>query len=1640
MGLSGVHRGRMSRRVVPLVLVSFLMRMSWQTPFVVGASTPLVIAPSEFTAGAFVAVRVHGAVGASGLTVVLADLTSTTSPVTVATASVPSSGGDAVTVTVAVPSSVDTTKSNYKLRLFASSASISSTPIAEHDVSIVIAQGSSASSTITTLILESDKPAYKPGQDINARALAIESETLNPVAGTVTFTFRDPQGFVARRITATADTYGVAEATMATSTEPTLGQWSVEASFVASTGSDAINANTLPFTLEKYVLPTFDVQIDLTSDSVFRGLGRVEGSVKATYTHGASVAGEVEISVWQKSSYQSNGMDVFGGGMMGMAMDAGRMIMEDSVSSNTNTGDAYTLLKKLPSMRLETGTSGTSFSVDLSDTSIDYGWGGYWSSSEQLVVEASVKSAATGETQNGTAPAYPRYRAYDVEIIGPGSFKPGLPAECVFKAKTFSGESLAGTFSVTVKWYKKNGSYLTGSAIAVTLSDADDGTKYFYVDVPLDDTSCCQVRDATQWRSGSCCLSSGELSFDSDLSGAKNTAVSLNSAAASVSDAVPTATYWSGFATPPGVLNAYLTIHGAPLDKVEVGAEVTLTVRSSFTPPGNYFDWSLVQNGKGVLASGEVTKDGTLTFTATASMTSAQLIVYVGNDGAGGESDNVVVCVKSIAVNLASRENLPQDVSLSLSTSETTPGGSVVLTTTATAPGSRVYLLAHDTSVLLQSNGKQSAMSASKVLQAVAEINGDDIDISFDPASSMFGSSSCYPPADIDASEITVLTAMKTLACLPNQGGMFGGMYEDDMAMMDGVPEMAFAAMDERMESADADTGASSDSSSDTGKIQTRRFFPETWLWRAVDTDATSGIATLNDLTAPDTITSWRFRAFSTHPSLGIGVASETADSSLLTVSKPFFVRPFLPYSAVWGEEIAVRVGVFNDLAVAVTANVELVADDASFERVSSSTSNSVTVAAKSSGSTQFAIRPKVLGTISITVTGTTGASSGSLSDAVVKTLTVVPEGFPQVTTVNAMVRRERSAASDQLTLTADLPISDQIVTGSIFSQLTLIGDIMGPSLSGLDMLIQMPFGCGEQNMITLAPNVAAVKYLVAAGKVTDGVSTKASRNVNTGYQRQLTYRHTSGAFSAFGETEYDGSANPGSLWLTAFVLRVFANADSISQLDFVADPTVLSTAAAFIASSQNPDGSFTDPSPPIHTEMTGGAGAGTGLAAYCLLAMVDAGRRANNVQKTITYLEGRINGGDRNLNSNGYVVAIAARALTRACTVVELGCTAAVTAREKLRSMGTLNGDGTKHWGGVGDAWSSADGFTQFPITIGYETSAEVEATGYVCLTFVEAGDLENAYPAARWLMLRRNANGGFRSTQDTVVGLEALSAFAAATLDTDFSLDVSVSPSGSSTFSKAITSSNFDVLQREEIGDASSVQISITGSGTALAQLSVSYNLVADPSPPSYDLSVTAKAVVEDTRRRFFSRRKLNQADNKLAEDFETIEITGCTNRIDGSNSGLGMVLLTVGVYTGFAPTTESLDSIRLIGAGVVRRVDVEDRSVVFYLEDVTHEETCVSFDVTKRFETANLQPGISSVSAYYHPEKKGVADVKSDGLGVRVGSSDARNAVTVAGEPANARTQPVSGAEGNWGRSRLPVKIAWIVGAAVAVGVLG
>lgn len=50
---------------------------------------------------------------------------------------------------------------------------------------------------------------------------------------------------------------------------------------------------------------------------------------------------------------------------------------------------------------------------------------------------------------------------------------------------------------------------------------------------------------------------------------------------------------------------------------------------------------------------------------------------------------------------------------------------------------------------------------------------------------------------------------------------------------------------------------------------------------------------------------------------------------------------------------------------------------------------------------------------------------------------------------------------------------------------------------------------------------------------------------LNVGYQRELTYRHSDGSYSAFGKMDAEGS-----LWLTAFVVKSFAAARQFIHID----------------------------------------------------------------------------------------------------------------------------------------------------------------------------------------------------------------------------------------------------------------------------------------------------------------------------------------------------------------------------------------------------------------------------------------------------------------------------------------------------------
>lgn len=60
-------------------------------------------------------------------------------------------------------------------------------------------------------------------------------------------------------------------------------------------------------------------------------------------------------------------------------------------------------------------------------------------------------------------------------------------------------------------------------------------------------------------------------------------------------------------------------------------------------------------------------------------------------------------------------------------------------------------------------------------------------------------------------------------------------------------------------------------------------------------------------------------------------------------------------------------------------------------------------------------------------------------------------------------------------------------------------GDLLGQSINGLANLLQMPSGCGEQNMLNFAPDVYILKYLETTGQSVGSVYNDAMLYISTG-------------------------------------------------------------------------------------------------------------------------------------------------------------------------------------------------------------------------------------------------------------------------------------------------------------------------------------------------------------------------------------------------------------------------------------------------------------------------------------------------------------------------------------------------------------
>lgn len=99
-----------------------------------------------------------------------------------------------------------------------------------------------------------------------------------------------------------------------------------------------------------------------------------------------------------------------------------------------------------------------------------------------------------------------------------------------------------------------------------------------------------------------------------------------------------------------------------------------------------------------------------------------------------------------------------------------------------------------------------------------------------------------------------------------------------------------------------------------------------------------------------------------------------------------------------------------------------------------------------------------------------------------------------------------------------------------------------------------------------------------------------------------------------------------------------------------------------------------------------------------------------------------------------------------------------------------------------------------------GYRRSEtlNVEITAYALLTLQLVGrsDLE-CLPIVKWLLSQRNNRGGFKGTQDTILGIEALATFAPKIVSKEVNVKIDISTPDGAKYNFVVNNENSLVLQ---------------------------------------------------------------------------------------------------------------------------------------------------------------------------------------------------------------------------------------------------
>ncbi|MCP3099781.1 MG2 domain-containing protein [Myxococcus sp. K15C18031901] len=308
-------------------------------------------------------------------------------------------------------------------------------------------------------------------------------------------------------------------------------------------------------------------------------------------------------------------------------------------------------------------------------------------------------------------------------------------------------------------------------------------------------------------------------------------------------------------------------------------------------------------------------------------------------------------------------------------------------------------------------------------------------------------------------------------------------------------------------------------------KAGDRQDFAETLYWTAgMRTHPQTGELTVR-FAMSDSVTTFKALGGVVGDDGALGSAVATLESV-----QPFYVEPKLPLEVTSGDVVRLPVALVNGTTAALTdARVKLDVKGA----VKFAGGQAMSLAAGARGRQLYSLE---IGRATQPVDVKLTANAGDYTDVVTRTLSIKPEGFPGRVALGGLLSGEKPV-SHLVTL------PDDLVPGTVRASIKVYPAPLANMTESLERLIQEPSGCFEQTSSTTYPMTMAQQYFQTHSGVSPALVASAKEKLERGYQRLVGFETKERGYEWFGEA-------PGHEALTAFGLLHFMDMKQVRDID----------------------------------------------------------------------------------------------------------------------------------------------------------------------------------------------------------------------------------------------------------------------------------------------------------------------------------------------------------------------------------------------------------------------------------------------------------------------------------------------------------